>query len=100
MKINDSNQLAASQSSAARAQQTAYGSGAGRTQQPSDTSAAWTGDNVQLSSLSASIRSQSVDSPERSAHIARVAAAVQRGTYSVDAAAVSRGVVNDSISAR
>lgn len=99
MKINDSNQLAASQSSAARLQQAAYSSGAARTQQPHDISSA-SGDNVHLSSLSASIRAQNTESPDRSAHVARLAAAVQGGTYKVDAAAVSRGLVNDSISLR
>jgi flagellar biosynthesis anti-sigma factor FlgM len=100
VKINDSNQLAASQSSAAQTRQTEYAAGTGRTRQTNDVSHGGSGDNVQLSSLSASIRAQNADSPERSAHVARVSAAVQGGTYTVDPVAISRGLINDSISAR
>lgn len=98
MKINDYSHLATTQSGAARTQEIGSAHRSGNAQKGQ--SASGDGDQVQLSNLSASIRAHNAESPDRTAHVARVAAAVQSGTYRVDAAAVSRGVINDAIVAR
>lgn len=55
-------------------------------------------DQVHLSSLSNLAASVST-SPDRASHVSRLAAAYQSGHYNVDAQAVSKSVVNDSVRA-
>jgi len=55
-------------------------------------------DSVQLSSLSGRIsQSLETDSASRAHRVSQIAAAVQAGTYKVDASAVSRAIVDQSI---
>ena len=54
-------------------------------------------DSVELSSLSEAVRAYTSASPERSQALAQIAQDVQKGTYQVDAAAVSRGLITDAL---
>jgi flagellar biosynthesis anti-sigma factor FlgM len=54
-------------------------------------------DQINLSDLSQQLRSLETDSPERTEKVRALAAAFAAGTYQVDAAEVSRRIVDDSI---
>jgi flagellar biosynthesis anti-sigma factor FlgM len=54
-------------------------------------------DQINLSDLSQQLRSLETDSPERTEKVRALAAAFAAGTYKVDAAEVSRRLVDDSI---
>lgn len=59
---------------------------------------ALTGDDVQLSDLGSRIQALGqVDSPERAAKVARIAAAVKSGSYQVDTKQVSKSLVDDAL---
>lgn len=99
MKVNDPNLAALGSSGATRAQQSPpvgeggrKGSGGHRVESGQD--------EVQLSSLGKHLRTQAAETPERSAHLSKLASAYQAGTYRVDAGAVSHRVVSDAIRAR
>jgi flagellar biosynthesis anti-sigma factor FlgM len=53
-------------------------------------------DEVQLSNLSEQIRAEDSSSPERMAHLQKLSAAIEAGTYRVDATAVSRKIIDES----
>lgn len=52
-------------------------------------------DRVQLSNLGAALRDAAVEDPDRTAAVEAIRAAVESGTYRVDAAAVSRKIVEE-----
>ncbi|MCW5981273.1 MAG: flagellar biosynthesis anti-sigma factor FlgM [Bryobacteraceae bacterium] len=54
-------------------------------------------DRVALSSLSAQVRALGADSSERISRLERLSADVRSGRYQVDAAAVSRSLVEQSL---
>lgn len=56
-------------------------------------------DEVRLSSLGLRLSDDAV-SPEREAHITRIAALYQAGNYHVDAESVSQRIIDDSVSTR
>jgi anti-sigma28 factor (negative regulator of flagellin synthesis) len=91
MRVNDSN-LNAITTTANTQRSDGAASRAGGGKQGGGNSA----DQVSLSRLSSSL-SASVDSPERAAHVARLAATYQSGNYQVNAQAVSQSVVGDAI---
>jgi flagellar biosynthesis anti-sigma factor FlgM len=53
-------------------------------------------DEVQLSNLSEQIRAEDSSSPERAAHLQKLSAAIEAGTYRVDATAVGRKIIDES----
>jgi anti-sigma28 factor (negative regulator of flagellin synthesis) len=57
------------------------------------------GDAVQLSMLSGTMRADQTDSPERTAHVAEVTDSVQSGRYQVDPAVVSASIIDRSMRA-
>lgn len=96
MRISDSN-LSAVTTSAQQAAQAAAAGSAGRA---GAAKAGTRGDQVQLSDLSSVLKSLSAGSPERDARVSQLAAVHQAGNYRVDAAAVSRSLVNEAIAGR
>ena len=50
-------------------------------------------DEVQLSNLSEQIRAQNSNSPERAAHLEKLSAAIDAGTYRVDSTEISRNIM-------
>jgi anti-sigma28 factor (negative regulator of flagellin synthesis) len=54
-------------------------------------------DSVELSSLSAAVRSYTTPSPDRASSLAQLGQVVQSGRYQVDARAVSQGLINDAL---
>ena len=57
------------------------------------------GDQVALSSLSSALNLQPSNSPQNSAKLAQLSAAVSTGGYHVDAPALSNSIINSSIRA-
>lgn len=53
-------------------------------------------DQVSLSDLSTALSAAQSHSPERSAYLERLSASVQTGRYEVNAAAVSRSIIEDA----
>jgi flagellar biosynthesis anti-sigma factor FlgM len=52
-------------------------------------------DSVQLSNLGTALRDLAAEDPDRAQAVQAIAAAVQAGTYQVDASAVSRKIVQE-----
>jgi anti-sigma28 factor (negative regulator of flagellin synthesis) len=62
-----------------------------------DAGAGHEADQVELSELSAQLRAQSAESPERAAHLERLGAEVAGGRYRVDARELSRRLVEETL---
>ncbi len=54
------------------------------------------GDQIELSGLSKAVASLSSESPDRTRHVERLAAAYAEGSYRVEAEEVSRRIVEDA----
>ncbi|MEO8128411.1 MAG: flagellar biosynthesis anti-sigma factor FlgM [Bryobacteraceae bacterium] len=95
MKINDTNVGGLGSQGIGKALETEQGERTrqSRTGDRSSSSA----DKVQLSNLSETLRASDSESPERAAHLARVASAVQGGHYHVDSTVLSKSIVQDAI---
>ena len=94
MKINDSNINGLASSGIGKAQETdAASRGRGKTVGGADSST----DRVELSNLSASLRAEDAESPERSALIEKLAADYATGRYNPDPLEVSKKIIADAI---
>jgi flagellar biosynthesis anti-sigma factor FlgM len=92
MKINDANVGGTGAAQAANA----VGGAAAAKAQPKAGAANTSTDEVQLSSLSEQIRAQNSNSPERAAHLEKLSAAIDAGTYRVDSTEISRNIIDES----
>lgn len=98
MKINNgyNDPQANAANSSQRAQETAAAgtnrTGAGNNQSRTD--------EVNLSSLAAAVQSALSDSPERTAHLERLAADFAAGTYQADGTSTARGLIDETLSAQ
>jgi flagellar biosynthesis anti-sigma factor FlgM len=92
MKINDAN---VGGTGAAPATNAVGGTAAAKAQ-PKVGAGNTSADEVQLSNLSEQIRAEDSSSPERAAHLDKLSAAVDAGTYRVDAATISRKIIDES----
>jgi anti-sigma28 factor (negative regulator of flagellin synthesis) len=54
-------------------------------------------DKVQISSVANALHSEAVESPERTAWLAKIAEEIRAGRYQVDSAALSKRLVDDMI---
>ncbi len=97
MKVNDTNAggLTSGAAGAAQGANAVTGAAPAKTQQKGGAGGG-SPDQVQLSNLSAQIRAEDSNSPERAAHLEKLSAAVQAGTYQVDSIAVSQKIIDDS----
>lgn len=94
MKINDSNINGLASPGIGKAQEAdAASRGRGKNVNGSDS----TSDRVELSNLSASIRAEDAESPERAAHIEKLAADYEAGRYNPDPLEVSKKIVADAL---
>ena len=94
MKINDSNINGLASSGIGKAQETdAASRGRGKTVGGADSST----DRVELSSLSASLRAEDAESPERAALIEKLAADYAAARYNPDPLEVSKKIIADAI---
>jgi flagellar biosynthesis anti-sigma factor FlgM len=97
MKITDSNVGGLSSNGTGAAQGANGVGGAGAAKAPQKAGAGTvSADDVQLSNLSAHIRAEDSNSPVRAAQLEKLSAAVQTGTYHVDASEISRKIIDDS----
>lgn len=96
MRINDQNLSGISSSQLGRTQENEAGARHGRS---AGTGAAG-GDRVQLSDLAGSLRTLSSGTPERTAYLEKLSADVEARRYSVDAQALSKRLVGDSLERR
>ena len=92
MKINDANVGGTGAAQAANA----VGGVAAAKAQPKVGAGNAPTDEVQLSNLSAQIRAEDTNSPERAAQLEKLSAAIAAGTYRVDTAELSRNIIDDS----
>ena len=95
MRVNDSNLNAVTTTAHTERSDAASSQRSQGTKSASGGSA----DEVRLSSLTSSLAGAAVESPERSARVAQLAAAYQSGRYQVDAQSLSKSIVGDSIRA-
>jgi anti-sigma28 factor (negative regulator of flagellin synthesis) len=96
MRVYDTNQQAAA--GAANSLETQrLESSCGRVSITGPSKAGQPTDQVQLSTLGMRLAAEA-GTPEREAHVARIAALYQSGAYHVDAEAVSQRIIDDSIS--
>lgn len=97
MKINNGYQdsRAASAQDAARTQETAAAAQA-RSAKTTGSGQSGSSDEVTLSSLASALQGALSDSPERSAHIERLAGEYAAGTYKPDAEATARAILRDT----
>ena len=94
MKVNDSNIGGLSSAGIGRTQEVDAG---GKAKQKGAVAGALSNDNVQLSDLSSALQSLQSDSPERTAHLERLAADVASGRYKPDVREVSKGIVDEAL---
>jgi anti-sigma28 factor (negative regulator of flagellin synthesis) len=94
MKINDSNINGLASSGIGKAQEADV---AGRTRGKGAGGADSSTDRVELSSLSASLRAEDSESPERAAYIEQLAADYEAGQYNPDALEVSKKIIADAL---
>ena len=94
MKINDSNINGLTSSGVGKAQEAdAASRSRGKGVGPADSST----DRVELSNLSASLRAEDGESPERAAFIEKLAADYEAGRYNPDAKEVSKKIIADAL---
>jgi len=95
MKINDANVTGLGSQGIGKTQEAEQGARSRQTRTGDGSSSP--ADKVQLSNLSETLRASDSGSPERAAHLERVAAAVQAGRYHVDSLTLSKSIVKDAI---
>lgn len=94
MRVNDAHlNPAGAAAGPAKTQETGR---AGRAAGGRERGAGVTGDDVHLSELVRSLRSLAADSPERQAHLERIARAYVQGEYRVDASATADRIILDA----
>jgi anti-sigma28 factor (negative regulator of flagellin synthesis) len=99
MKINNGYQDSRSTPAqdAAKAQEVVAADAKARTAKAEAGNKTSPSDEVSLSSLASALQGALTESPERSAHIDRLAGEYAAGTYKPDANATARGVIADSL---
>jgi flagellar biosynthesis anti-sigma factor FlgM len=99
MKINHGYQdsRAASTQDAAKTQETAAAAQARSAKAAAGGGKAGASDEVNLSSLASALQGALTDSPERSAHLDRLAGEYAAGTYKPDANAIAGGIIADTL---
>ncbi len=97
MKVNDPNLSPLSSPSTAGTQQTQRSTPVGgNANGPSSTSSSSSADDVNLSGLVRSLRSLSVDSPERQSKVEQLSSSIANGTYKVDPEATAGAIIDDA----
>ncbi len=97
MKVNDPNINGAVSSGVGRSQQV---ENTGRTRAAGVYGSDAGSDRVELSNLSASLRAEDAESPERAAYVAKLKAEYDSGNYNPDSLEVSKRIVADAIQDR
>ena len=99
MKINHGYQdsRAASAQDAAKTQETAAAAQARAAKSATGANKVGSGDEVNLSSLASALQGALTDSPERSAHLEKLAGEYAAGTYKPDPSGTASGIVADTM---
>ena len=96
MKVNDPNHLSTNSAGASRTQEATRTGQNGLAGNTADRSGVSSSDDIQLSELVRNLRSLAADSPERQAHIEKIARSFADGSYKVDAEATASKIIDDA----